>query len=49
LTRLAKYIYKNLPFVEHVTFMGLEFIGYTPHNIDKLWIDPCCIFSANEF
>ncbi len=20
--------------------MGLEYIGYTPHNIDKLWIDP---------
>jgi len=40
LNRLAKYIYKNLPFVEHVTFMGLEFIGYTPHNIEKLWIDP---------
>ena len=40
LTRLARYIYKNLPFVEHVAFMGLEFIGYTPHNIDKLWIDP---------
>ena len=40
LTRLAKYIYKNLPFVEHITFMGLEHTGYTPHNIDKLWIDP---------
>jgi His-Xaa-Ser system radical SAM maturase HxsC len=40
LTRLAKYIYKNLPFAEHVTFMGLEYIGYTPHNIEKLWIDP---------
>lgn len=40
LTRLAKYIYKNLPFVEHVAFMGLEYIGYTPHNIEKLWIDP---------
>lgn len=40
LTKLAKYIYKNLPFVEHVAFMGLEYIGYTPHNIDKLWIDP---------
>jgi len=40
LTRLAKYIYKNLPFAEHVTFMGLEFIGYTPHNIEKLWVDP---------
>ncbi len=40
LTRLSKYIYKNLPFVEHVAFMGLEYIGYTPHNIEKLWIDP---------
>jgi His-Xaa-Ser system radical SAM maturase HxsC len=40
LTRLAHYIYKNLPFAEHVTFMGLEYTGYTPHNIDKLWIDP---------
>lgn len=40
LTKLAGYIYKNLPFVEHVAFMGLEYIGYTPKNIDKLWIDP---------
>jgi His-Xaa-Ser system radical SAM maturase HxsC len=40
LTRLANYIFKNLPFAEHVTFMGLEYTGYTPHNIDKLWIDP---------
>lgn len=40
LTRLAKFIYRNLPFVEHVAFMGLEEIGYTPHNRDKLWIDP---------
>ena len=40
LVKLAKYIYKNLPFVEHVTFMGLEYQGYTPFNIEKLWIDP---------
>lgn len=40
LTKLSKYIYKNLPFVEHVAFMGLEHIGYTPKNIEKLWIDP---------
>lgn len=40
LKKLAQYIYKNLPFVEHVTFMGLEHQGYTPFNIDKLWIDP---------
>ncbi len=40
LVKLSHYIYKNLPFVEHIAFMGLEYIGYTPHNIDKLWIDP---------
>jgi len=40
LTKLARYIFKNLPFAEHITFMGLEYIGYTPHNIEKLWIDP---------
>lgn len=40
LGKLARFIYKNLPFVEHIAFMGLEFQGYTPHNIDKLWIDP---------
>ncbi|SEN24332.1 His-Xaa-Ser system radical SAM maturase HxsC [Chitinophaga rupis] len=40
LAQLAKFIYKNLPFAEHITFMGLEYQGYTPHNIDKLWIDP---------
>lgn len=40
LTKLARYIYKNLPFVEHVAFMGLEYQGYTPHNIQHLWIDP---------
>ena len=40
LGKLARYIYKNLPFVEHVAFMGLEYQGYTPHNIQKLWIDP---------
>jgi His-Xaa-Ser system radical SAM maturase HxsC len=40
LTKLAHYIYRNLPFVEHVAFMGLEYQGYTPHNIDKLWIEP---------
>lgn len=40
LKKLANFIYKNLPFVEHVAFMGLEHQGYTPYNIEKLWIDP---------
>ncbi|MGV0977373.1 His-Xaa-Ser system radical SAM maturase HxsC [Empedobacter falsenii] len=40
LQNLAEFIYKNMPFVEHVALMGLEIEGYTPFNIDKLWIDP---------
>lgn len=40
LVKLAKYIYKNLPFAEHVAFMGLENQGYTPFNNGKLWVDP---------
>lgn len=40
LAQLAEYIYRNLTFVEHIALMGLEHIGYTPRNMDKLWIDP---------
>lgn len=40
LKKLAEYLYRNMPYVEHITFMGLEYIGYTPHNINELWIDP---------
>ncbi|MBL3546666.1 His-Xaa-Ser system radical SAM maturase HxsC [Chryseobacterium sp. KMC2] len=40
LLKLAEFIYKNMPFVEHIALMGLEIEGYTPYNIDKLWIDP---------
>ncbi|WP_001048496.1 His-Xaa-Ser system radical SAM maturase HxsC [Leptospira interrogans] len=40
LRETAKFIYKNLPFAEHVAFMGLEHIGYTKHNMEKLWMDP---------
>ena len=40
LAKLAEYIYRNLSFVEHVALMGLEYVGYTPRNIEELWIDP---------
>lgn len=40
LPRLADYIYRNLPFVEHVALMGLEMMGYTKTNLKTLWIDP---------
>jgi His-Xaa-Ser system radical SAM maturase HxsC len=40
LSRLAEYICRNLTFVDHVAFMGMEHIGYAPRNMDELWIDP---------
>lgn len=40
LVKLAQYIYKNLPFVEHIAFMGLENMGYTRSNFELLWMDP---------
>ena len=40
LERLAEYICRNLTFVDHVSFMGMEHIGYAPRNMKELWIDP---------
>jgi len=40
LPSLAKFIFKNLPFVEHIAFMGLEYTGYTSKNAELLWIEP---------
>lgn len=40
LPELAEFIYRNLTFVEHIALMGLEYIGYTPRNVNLLWIDP---------
>ena len=40
LTNLAEYICRNLTFVDHVAFMGMEHIGYAPRNMNELWIDP---------
>lgn len=40
LVPLAKYIARNLPFVEHVALMGLEPIGFAKSNFRSLWVDP---------
>jgi His-Xaa-Ser system radical SAM maturase HxsC len=40
LPRLAEYIARNLPFIEHVALMGLEMFGFTTINLPALWIDP---------
>ncbi len=40
LPQLAHFIYKNLPFVRHISLMGLEYTGYTIRNAEQVWIDP---------
>lgn len=40
LPQLAEFLSRNLRFVDHVALMGLEMIGFTRANLDKLWIDP---------
>jgi His-Xaa-Ser system radical SAM maturase HxsC len=40
LPALARFIHKNLSFVEHVAFMGLEHTGYARLHDDVLWMDP---------
>lgn len=37
---LASFIYRRMPFVEHVALMGLEPMGLARSNRDQLWIDP---------
>lgn len=40
LPHLARFIARNLPFVDHVALMGLEMMGYVRMNLDALWSDP---------
>lgn len=40
LKELCEFLARNLLFVDHVALMGLEMMGFTRANLDKLWIDP---------
>ena len=40
LPELARFIARNLTFVDHVALMGLELTGFTLANLDDVWIDP---------
>jgi His-Xaa-Ser system radical SAM maturase HxsC len=40
LPELARFVTRNLRFVDHVALMGLELTGFAKTNIDSLWIDP---------
>lgn len=35
-----EFVWRNMPFVSHVAFMGLEPMGYAKVNRDLLWADP---------
>lgn len=48
LVPLVEFIYRNLPFVEHVALMGLEHMGYVRMNWEQLWIDPVDYASVLE-
>jgi His-Xaa-Ser system radical SAM maturase HxsC len=40
LPQTARFIARNLPFVNQVSLMGLELTGFTKANLEALWIDP---------
>lgn len=40
LPQFARFIARNLSFVDHVALMGLEMMGFVSMNLDSLWIDP---------
>jgi His-Xaa-Ser system radical SAM maturase HxsC len=40
LPQLARFISRNIPFVDQVALMGLEMTGFTKTNLEALWIDP---------
>jgi len=40
LPEFARFVARNLLFVDHVALMGLELMGFARANLDALWIDP---------
>ena len=40
LPELARFLTRNLLFVDHVALMGLELMGFAKTNLKTLWVDP---------
>lgn len=40
LAQIGNFIYRNLPFVEFISLMGLEYTGCVIKNKDIVWIEP---------
>ncbi len=40
LKHLTEYLYRNVPFVEHIALMGVEPIGFARAHHNNVWMDP---------
>jgi His-Xaa-Ser system radical SAM maturase HxsC len=40
LSKIVSYVYRNLPFVDHIALMGLEYIGLAIKNFEDIHISP---------
>jgi hypothetical protein len=40
MVEFARFVTRNLLFVDHVALMGLELMGFARANLDAIWIDP---------
>lgn len=38
--QMSEFIYKNLPFVSWVAFMGMEQMGFAVKNRETIWVEP---------
>jgi His-Xaa-Ser system radical SAM maturase HxsC len=48
LKALAEFVWRTMPFVNHVALMGLEPMGFAKVNRDILWVDPLDYAEALE-
>jgi His-Xaa-Ser system radical SAM maturase HxsC len=48
LESIVEFIYRDLPFVQHVALMGLEPMGFARTHRDPLWVDPADYVSELE-
>lgn len=48
LLRISEFIYRNMTFVKHVAFMGLEILWRAKDNLELLWIEPEKVISPLE-
>lgn len=40
LAEFARFVTRNLLFVDHLALMGLELMGFAKTNLEQLWVDP---------